>query len=207
MPLSVLILLYFVTLLAVNSSEGRKGFLIHIFDLKHFCLGWWTSVLEVNNSVWVAFQSSSWCFWSVLLFSKVSISHPLQTIYFSLCAFLLLEVTIFNLNRKDNTRICSLFRIHFYQFFQECHQIIWIVFVYTRKVSSCYFFVQSFHIPCSERWFQIDEFIQNASQWPNIRFWVIGFIVPNLGTGIVRSTSLSLAHSLFLDYFRDIHIP
>ena len=56
--------------------------------------------------------------------------------------------------------------------------------------SSCNFLVQPLHVFGPERRLESDHLIQNATQWPYIGLRVVGFILPNLRAGVVRSPCL-----------------
>lgn len=71
--------------------------------------------------------------------------------------------------------------------------------------TSNHFLVQSLHILGTERWLQRDCLVEYASQRPNIRFFIVRLILPNLRTGVIRCTGLRLAHAL--GNFGNIHVP
>lgn len=55
--------------------------------------------------------------------------------------------------------------------------------------------VETFHILGRKWWVQRNKFVEYATQWPDIRFVVIWFILPDFWTRIVRSTSLCLQNT------------
>lgn len=67
------------------------------------------------------------------------------------------------------------------------------------------FFEQTFHVTCSEGWLERNGFIKYTSQRPDIRFFVIGQILPDFRTRVIRCACLGLAHALH--HLRNVQIP
>lgn len=59
------------------------------------------------------------------------------------------------------------------------------------------FFVQALHIICSKRWNQCTHFVENATQRPNITFWIVRHVSPNFRACIIRSARLCVTQSFF----------
>ena len=76
---------------------------------------------------------------------------------------------------QELNRLCKLIRKYIWNF---------------RVNSSQHFFIEALHIFGSERWFESDRLIQNASQRPNIRFVIIRLVTPNFRGCVVRSSRL-----------------
>ena len=53
-------------------------------------------------------------------------------------------------------------------------------------------FKESIHIICSERRNKSTHFIKNATKRPDIRFAIVGLVLPNLRACIIRSPSLGI---------------
>ena len=65
--------------------------------------------------------------------------------------------------------------------------------------------IEALHGLGSERWHFHDHFVEDAACTPNVTSVVIRHVLPHLGAGVVRSTSLGAHHTSF-DYSRDIHV-
>lgn len=55
--------------------------------------------------------------------------------------------------------------------------------------------IEAFHVFGSERRIQSNQFIQHTTQGPNVRLQIIWFILPDLWTGVIRSSSLSFQNT------------
>jgi hypothetical protein len=60
-------------------------------------------------------------------------------------------------------------------------------------------FVETIHVFSAERRFEGNHFIDNTAQGPDVRLGVIGFVLPDLGTGIVGSPGLGVEESVLGD--------
>ena len=58
-------------------------------------------------------------------------------------------------------------------------------------------FVQFIHICCSERWMQSQCLIEYTTQAPYVALAIVWFIVPDLGTSIVRRSGLCIQKASF----------
>ena len=56
---------------------------------------------------------------------------------------------------------------------------------------------ESIHVVRGEGWIQRAHFIRHATQGPNVRFKVIGLVLPDLGTGVVGRASLGVQQAIF----------
>ena len=74
-----------------------------------------------------------------------------------------------------------------------------------RVLASQNFLVETVHISCLEWWHQAAHLVHDASKRPNVWFQAIWFLSPNLGSSVVRCTSLGVEHS-FLGYLRDVEV-
>jgi hypothetical protein len=54
------------------------------------------------------------------------------------------------------------------------------------------FFIKSLHVLSLEWGFESDHLIDDAAEGPYIRLDIIRFILPNLGTSVVRSSRLRI---------------
>lgn len=65
--------------------------------------------------------------------------------------------------------------------------------------------VETFHSRCSKWRLEGYHFVDDTPETPNISPVVVGFILPNLWTGVVRSACLRAEHAL-LGYFRYVQV-
>ena len=89
--------------------------------------------------------------------------------------------------------------------FKHNSQFLGIPLGNMRVKSSRNFLEQPLHIIGPKRRFERDGLVDNTTKGPNIGFPIIGLILPDLRTGIVRRASLSFAHRFA--NFANIHIP
>lgn len=73
------------------------------------------------------------------------------------------------------------------------------------EISPHYVFVEVVHTAPREWRTQCSHLVDNTPQRPHIGFLVVGPILPNLRTGVIRSPCLSANKSIFID-LRNIHI-
>ena len=60
--------------------------------------------------------------------------------------------------------------------------------------------VETFHILGCKRRVECNELVKDTAQGPNITLVIVGFVLPHLGTGVVRSSCLCLKNSCFSNF-------
>lgn len=81
--------------------------------------------------------------------------------------------------------------------------------VLTRRIVVVTFnnsFEKIIHVLCPKRWVKSKCLIQDASKRPDVTLAIVWFVVPDFGTGIVRSSCLCVKEPCF-GYLGYIHIP
>ena len=62
------------------------------------------------------------------------------------------------------------------------------------------------HIICIERWLQSDHLVYDAAQRPYIALEVVGLILPDLGTGVIRCARLGIVKTVLVGKLGNVHI-